>query len=67
MSYSPSDRCPDCGRFHDCRCPDFDACAHCGHDVEQHDNTGCHDEHPTDPDRSCACAANPQPYDPAAP
>ena len=20
MSYSPSDRCPDCGKYQDCRC-----------------------------------------------
>ncbi len=66
MSYSPSDRCSQCGRYQDCNCePDIDACGGCGHAVDQHDNDGCHAVHPDFIGLSCSCTANPQPYDPA--
>lgn len=76
MSYSPSDRCPDCGRFQDCRCVDVepDTCVHCDHPVDEHGAAGC--EH-TEPITAaslpvvgatiCPCSNHPEPFDYSAP
>jgi hypothetical protein len=40
MSYSPSDRCTDCGKFQDCIC--VDVCVHCLDPITDHDDpAGC--------------------------
>jgi hypothetical protein len=41
MSYSPSDRCPECGRFQDCICEPERLCDWCGHEELAHTVLGC--------------------------